>query len=158
MADAIARHGTLADLLNEGGLASFRKDALGSGLFEERLDYLRGAQGRFAPPTSAAGKQFDDVVSRDIQALQKQQQGASSEERAKLQTMIDILAAIRDKETFPTSEWTPIKLAMQQAAAAIRDKEIPAPIVNVNVPVSVSVRSYEVARTVIGRAGRVTAV
>ena len=61
-------------------------------------------------------------------------------------------------ETFPTSEWTPIKLAMQQAAAAIRDKEIPAPIVNVNVPVSVSVRSYEVARTVIGRAGRVTAV
>lgn len=102
MAGAAGRHGALAQIFNEGGLTRFRKDAIGSDLFNQRVDYLRAAQGR--GDTGAKGKQFDAVVSRDIQALKAQQAGASAEEKAKLQTMIDTLVAIRDKEIFPTKD------------------------------------------------------
>lgn len=160
-AAAAARHGELSSLLAGGGLASFRKDALGSGLFGERVDYLRGAQGR--GDTGAKGKQFDEVVSRDIQALKAQQIGAATEQKAKLQKMIDTLVEIRDKEEFPNTI-TPAEAAtlVNQGLAAVRTAiaalTLPTPTVTVPISVNISTREIDRARTVISRAGRVVAV
>jgi len=167
MSGAAGRHGSLADMFGPGGgLSRFRDDAIGSGLFNDRVDYLRAAQGR--GDTGAKGTQFDDVVARDIAALKDQQKGASAADQAKLQTMIDILAAIRDKETFPTenlptkAEWASqlgsLRASMEGTKQAVQTLKIPTPMVSVNVMTNVSVRAYEVQRTVISRAGRAYAV
>lgn len=131
-----AKHGQLATMLNAGGLSSFREDALASGMWNKRIQYLRGAAGRGG--AGAAGKQFDEVVSRDIKSLQAQQGTASSDQKAKLAMMITLLTSIRDKNDFGTFE-------------------VPAPIVTVNVQVPVTIRDIERKRTMISRIGRIVA-